>query len=73
MEKPQAQLGLLCVAEVSRTEKQESRIPKLKQFLPKVLEAKLALGIKIAEEKDPRKKEGLVEAAKLFERAFDLL
>jgi len=67
------QLGLQCVAEVSRTEKQESRIPKLKQFLPKVLEAKLALGIKIAEEKDPRKKEGLVEAAKLFERAFDLL
>jgi len=69
----QTQLGLLCVAEVSHTEKQESRIPKLKQFLPKVLEAKLALGIKIAEEKDPRKKEGLVEAAKLFERAFDLL
>ena len=67
------QLGLQCVAEVSRTEKQESKIPKLKQFLPKVLEAKLALGIKIAEEEDPRKKEGLVEAAKLFERAFDLL
>lgn len=67
------QLGLQCVTEVSRTEKQESRLPKLKQFLPKVLEAKLALGIKIAEERDPRKKEGLVEAAKLFERAFDLL
>jgi hypothetical protein len=33
----------------------------------------LALINKIAEEKDPRKKEGLHEAAKLFERAFDLL
>lgn len=67
------QLGLQCVAEVSRTEKQESRIPKLKQFLPAACEARLALLNKIAEEKDPRKKEGLVVAAKLFERAFDLL
>jgi hypothetical protein len=67
------QLGLLCVAEVSHTQKRESRIPKLKQFLPAACEARLALLNKIAEEKDPRKKEGLVVAAKLFERAFDLL
>ena len=67
------QLGLLCVAEVSHTEKQESRLPKLKKFLPAACEARLALINKIAEEKDPRKKEGLMEAAKLFERAFDLL
>jgi hypothetical protein len=67
------QLGLQCVSEVSRTKKQESRILKLKEFLPVACEARLALLNKIAEEKDPRKKEGLVVAAKLFERAFDLL
>lgn len=73
MEKHQVQLGLLCVAEVSHTEKQESRIPKLKRFLPAACEARLALVNRIAEERNPKKKEGLVEAAKLFERAFDLL
>jgi hypothetical protein len=69
------QLGLLCVSEAynNNKPKQVSATSKLKVFLPAIAEARVALVNKIAEEKDPRKREGLIEAAKLYERAFDLL
>jgi hypothetical protein len=50
-----------------------SATSKLKAFLPATVVARLELKNKIIEEKDPRKREGLIEAAKLYERAFDLL
>jgi len=74
MKDHQPQLGLLCVSEVyTNKPKQVAATSKLKVFLPAIAEARVALVNKIAEEKDPRKREGLIEAAKLYERAFDLL
>lgn len=77
MKDKQPQLGLLCVSEAynnnNNKPKQVSATSKLKAFLPATVVARLELKNKIIEEKDPRKREGLIEAAKLYERAFDLL
>lgn len=71
------QLGLRCISESlgedERRVKGENLLKKTSAFLSKVIPARLTLLDKINNERNPKKKEGLQEAYKLLEEAFDVL
>lgn len=59
--------------EYEKRTKGETLLKKTSVFLSRVVPARLELMDKIDKERNPKKKEGLQEAYKLLESAFDVL